>query len=42
MIVSKFMDGDIDGVLRRANATEFGLASGNWISKWNIAPTKTT
>ena len=30
MIVSKFKDGDIDGVLRRANATEFGLASGNF------------
>lgn len=28
MIVSKFDDGDVDGVLRRANATEFGLASG--------------
>ncbi|CAG2110941.1 unnamed protein product, partial [Medioppia subpectinata] len=28
MIVSTFPDGDVDGVLRRANATEFGLASG--------------
>ncbi|KAM4652707.1 cytosolic 10-formyltetrahydrofolate dehydrogenase isoform 1-T2 [Discoglossus pictus] len=28
MIISKFKDGDIDGVLRRANDTEFGLASG--------------
>ncbi|CAG9820636.1 unnamed protein product [Phaedon cochleariae] len=28
MIVSKFSNGDIDGVLRRANATEYGLASG--------------
>ncbi|XP_069062379.1 cytosolic 10-formyltetrahydrofolate dehydrogenase [Pleurodeles waltl] len=28
MIISKFSDGDIDDVLRRANATEFGLASG--------------
>lgn len=28
MIISKFKNGDIEGVLRRANATEFGLASG--------------
>ncbi|CAH1794143.1 unnamed protein product [Owenia fusiformis] len=28
MIISKFKDGDIDGVLERANATEYGLASG--------------
>ncbi|KAM8931074.1 cytosolic 10-formyltetrahydrofolate dehydrogenase [Pelodytes ibericus] len=28
MIISKFTDGDIDGVLKRANDTEFGLASG--------------
>uniref|UniRef100_A0A8C8FB05 10-formyltetrahydrofolate dehydrogenase n=1 Tax=Oncorhynchus tshawytscha TaxID=74940 RepID=A0A8C8FB05_ONCTS len=28
MVVSKFKDGDIDGVLSRANDTEFGLASG--------------
>uniref|UniRef100_A0A8C7FVW7 10-formyltetrahydrofolate dehydrogenase n=1 Tax=Oncorhynchus kisutch TaxID=8019 RepID=A0A8C7FVW7_ONCKI len=28
MVVSKFKDGDIDGVLNRANDTEFGLASG--------------
>ncbi|XP_036375979.1 mitochondrial 10-formyltetrahydrofolate dehydrogenase [Megalops cyprinoides] len=28
MVVSKFKDGDIDGVLARANDTEFGLASG--------------
>ncbi|KPP68339.1 mitochondrial 10-formyltetrahydrofolate dehydrogenase-like [Scleropages formosus] len=28
MVVSKFKDGDIDGVLKRANDTEFGLASG--------------
>ncbi|KAL4655636.1 cytosolic 10-formyltetrahydrofolate dehydrogenase-like [Arapaima gigas] len=28
MIISKFKDGDVDGVLKRANATEFGLASG--------------
>lgn len=28
MIISKFSDGDIDDVLRRANGTEFGLASG--------------
>uniref|UniRef100_A0A4W3JXR8 10-formyltetrahydrofolate dehydrogenase n=1 Tax=Callorhinchus milii TaxID=7868 RepID=A0A4W3JXR8_CALMI len=28
MIISKFANGDIDGVLKRANDTEFGLASG--------------
>lgn len=28
MIISKFMDGEVDGVLKRANDTEFGLASG--------------
>ncbi|CAN7998208.1 unnamed protein product [Ixodes hexagonus] len=28
MLVSKFKDGDVDGVLRRANGTEYGLASG--------------
>ncbi|KAJ8249986.1 hypothetical protein COCON_G00232020 [Conger conger] len=28
MVVSKFKDGDVDGVLARANDTEFGLASG--------------
>ncbi|PAA87335.1 hypothetical protein BOX15_Mlig002171g1, partial [Macrostomum lignano] len=28
MIISDFPDGDIDGVLSRANATEYGLASG--------------
>ena len=28
MIISPFEDGDMEGVLRRANATEFGLASG--------------
>ena len=28
MVISKFPDGDVDGVLRRANNTEFGLASG--------------
>ncbi|KAE8615186.1 hypothetical protein XENTR_v10008436 [Xenopus tropicalis] len=28
MVISKFKDGDIDGVLRRANNTEYGLASG--------------
>uniref|UniRef100_A0AAR2K1I3 10-formyltetrahydrofolate dehydrogenase n=1 Tax=Pygocentrus nattereri TaxID=42514 RepID=A0AAR2K1I3_PYGNA len=28
MIISKFKDGDVDGVLQRANATEYGLASG--------------
>ncbi|NXR12298.1 AL1L2 dehydrogenase, partial [Semnornis frantzii] len=28
MVISKFKNGDIDGVLRRANTTEYGLASG--------------
>ncbi|XP_045469242.1 cytosolic 10-formyltetrahydrofolate dehydrogenase [Harmonia axyridis] len=28
MIISKFRNGDIDGVLKRSNATEYGLASG--------------
>lgn len=28
MVISKFKDGDVDGVLHRANDTEFGLASG--------------
>ncbi|XP_060885314.1 mitochondrial 10-formyltetrahydrofolate dehydrogenase [Labrus mixtus] len=28
MVVSKFKDGDVDGVLHRANDTEYGLASG--------------
>ncbi|XP_044260875.1 cytosolic 10-formyltetrahydrofolate dehydrogenase isoform X2 [Tribolium madens] len=28
MVISKFSNGDIDGVLKRANATEYGLASG--------------
>uniref|UniRef100_A0A4W6EPE1 10-formyltetrahydrofolate dehydrogenase n=1 Tax=Lates calcarifer TaxID=8187 RepID=A0A4W6EPE1_LATCA len=28
MVVSKFKDGDVDGVLQRANDTEYGLASG--------------
>uniref|UniRef100_A0A8B9LZ85 10-formyltetrahydrofolate dehydrogenase n=1 Tax=Astyanax mexicanus TaxID=7994 RepID=A0A8B9LZ85_ASTMX len=28
MIISKFKNGDVDGVLQRANATEYGLASG--------------
>uniref|UniRef100_A0A1A8RSL6 10-formyltetrahydrofolate dehydrogenase n=1 Tax=Nothobranchius rachovii TaxID=451742 RepID=A0A1A8RSL6_9TELE len=28
MIISKFKSGDVDDVLRRANATEYGLASG--------------
>ncbi|XP_023573094.1 mitochondrial 10-formyltetrahydrofolate dehydrogenase [Octodon degus] len=28
MVISKFPDGDIDGVLQRANNTEYGLASG--------------
>jgi len=28
MVISKFPTGDVDGVIRRANDTEFGLASG--------------
>ncbi|XP_069012416.1 mitochondrial 10-formyltetrahydrofolate dehydrogenase [Embiotoca jacksoni] len=28
MVASRFRDGDVDGVLQRANDTEFGLASG--------------
>uniref|UniRef100_A0A3Q2EKH0 Aldehyde dehydrogenase 1 family, member L2 n=1 Tax=Cyprinodon variegatus TaxID=28743 RepID=A0A3Q2EKH0_CYPVA len=28
MVVSKFKEGDVDGVLHRANDTEYGLASG--------------
>jgi len=28
MIISKFDDDDVDGVLRRANRSEYGLASG--------------
>ncbi|XP_002130073.4 cytosolic 10-formyltetrahydrofolate dehydrogenase [Ciona intestinalis] len=28
MVVSKFPDGDVEGVLKRANDTEYGLASG--------------
>ncbi|XP_037318514.2 mitochondrial 10-formyltetrahydrofolate dehydrogenase isoform X2 [Pungitius pungitius] len=28
MVVSRFQDGDVDGVLQRANDTEYGLASG--------------
>ncbi|NXN16772.1 AL1L1 dehydrogenase, partial [Indicator maculatus] len=28
MVISKFKNGDIDEVLRRANTTEYGLASG--------------
>ncbi|XP_037369623.1 mitochondrial 10-formyltetrahydrofolate dehydrogenase isoform X2 [Talpa occidentalis] len=28
MIISKFQNGDLDGVLQRANSTEYGLASG--------------
>uniref|UniRef100_A0A8C4QTV0 10-formyltetrahydrofolate dehydrogenase n=1 Tax=Eptatretus burgeri TaxID=7764 RepID=A0A8C4QTV0_EPTBU len=28
MVISKFTDGDVEGVLKRANNTEYGLASG--------------
>lgn len=37
MIISKFEDGDIDGVLKRANNTEYGLASGVFTKDINKA-----
>ncbi|KAL0962637.1 hypothetical protein UPYG_G00343120 [Umbra pygmaea] len=37
MVVSKFKDGDVDGVLKRANDTEFGLASGVFTQDINKA-----
>uniref|UniRef100_A0A8C9DPH7 Aldehyde dehydrogenase 1 family member L1 n=1 Tax=Prolemur simus TaxID=1328070 RepID=A0A8C9DPH7_PROSS len=37
MIISRFGDGDVDAVLSRANATEFGLASGVFTSDINKA-----
>ncbi|XP_068109179.1 cytosolic 10-formyltetrahydrofolate dehydrogenase [Hyperolius riggenbachi] len=37
MIISKFKDGDIDEVLKRANDTEFGLASGVFTKDINKA-----
>ncbi|KAM4721426.1 cytosolic 10-formyltetrahydrofolate dehydrogenase [Rhinophrynus dorsalis] len=37
MIISKFKDGDIDDVLKRANNTEFGLASGVFTKDINKA-----
>ncbi|XP_036594067.1 cytosolic 10-formyltetrahydrofolate dehydrogenase [Trichosurus vulpecula] len=37
MIISRFPDGDVDGVLQRANATEFGLASGVFTQNINKA-----
>lgn len=37
MIISTFSEGDIDGVLRRANATEYGLASGVFTKDINKA-----
>ncbi|XP_052781416.1 cytosolic 10-formyltetrahydrofolate dehydrogenase-like [Mya arenaria] len=39
MIVSRFMDGDIDGVIARANASEYGLASGVFTKDINKAMT---
>ncbi|XP_032198179.1 cytosolic 10-formyltetrahydrofolate dehydrogenase isoform X2 [Mustela erminea] len=37
MIISRFADGDVDTVLSRANATEFGLASGIFTKDINKA-----
>ncbi|NXR98013.1 AL1L2 dehydrogenase, partial [Oxylabes madagascariensis] len=37
MVISKFKNGDVDGVLRRANATEYGLASGVFTKDINKA-----
>uniref|UniRef100_A0A8C3YUC7 10-formyltetrahydrofolate dehydrogenase n=1 Tax=Catagonus wagneri TaxID=51154 RepID=A0A8C3YUC7_9CETA len=37
MVISKFQNGDIDGVLERANNTEYGLASGVFTSDINKA-----
>eukprot|EP00058_Branchiostoma_floridae_P001920 XP_002587408.1 hypothetical protein BRAFLDRAFT_290865 [Branchiostoma floridae] len=37
MIISKFKDGDIDGMLKSANNTEFGLASGVFTKDINKA-----
>ena len=39
IIISPFEEGDIEGVLRRANATEFGLASGVFTKTyWKTVP----
>lgn len=37
MIISKFQNGDIDGVLKSANGTEYGLASGVFTTDINKA-----
>ncbi|XP_052084135.1 cytosolic 10-formyltetrahydrofolate dehydrogenase-like isoform X1 [Mytilus californianus] len=37
MIISKFQDGDVDGVIKRANNTEYGLASGVFTKDINKA-----
>ncbi|XP_044739233.1 cytosolic 10-formyltetrahydrofolate dehydrogenase [Chrysoperla carnea] len=37
MIISKFKDGDVDGVIKRANNTEYGLASGVFTSDMSKA-----
>ncbi|KAF2982127.1 hypothetical protein EK904_012895 [Melospiza melodia maxima] len=37
MVISKFKNGDVDGVLQRANATEYGLASGVFTKDINKA-----
>ncbi|KAL4217352.1 Mitochondrial 10-formyltetrahydrofolate dehydrogenase [Mactra antiquata] len=37
MIISRFMDGDVEGVIARANDTEYGLASGVFTKDINKA-----
>ena len=37
MVVSKFNAGDVEGVVKRANNTEFGLASGVFTKDVNKA-----